>query len=274
MKRNKINQIVKGLIFEYENVSIKTMRHLVFQTKKAFTLAEVLITLAIIGIVAAISIPSVISNVQQQEYKTGLKKAVSVLNSAIAINMAEENESPYDNNNLYYYLQRHMSILKSTTKVPYYTYTARNDGINNLNYDNAAFYTVDGMRFEFNISYTYDTGETLKLHESNVYACSANHPTNLGRERCSGCGSYGLNHNPNNTTKPPCIIMVDVNGDRKPTPKNVNCQNSTCGAKDNAYIVPLPGEKRLRDIFSILITEDGARPYGVTAQKAMYDSQK
>ena len=34
--------------------------------RKAFTLAEVLITLAIIGVVAAISIPSVISNSQQQ----------------------------------------------------------------------------------------------------------------------------------------------------------------------------------------------------------------
>ncbi len=58
--------------------------------KKGFTLAEVLITLAIIGIVAALSIPSVISNTQQQEFKTGLRKAVSVLNSAITMNMAME----------------------------------------------------------------------------------------------------------------------------------------------------------------------------------------
>ena len=62
---------------------------------KAFTLAEVLITLAIIGVVAAISIPSVISNSQQQEFKTGLRKAVSVLNSAITMNMALDGESPY-----------------------------------------------------------------------------------------------------------------------------------------------------------------------------------
>ena len=47
-----------------------------------FTLAEVLITLAIIGVVAALSIPAVISNSQQQEFRTGLRKAVSVLNSA------------------------------------------------------------------------------------------------------------------------------------------------------------------------------------------------
>ena len=44
--------------------------------------------------------------------------------------------------------------------------------------------------------------------------------------------------------------------------------------KDNLYIVPLPAAKRLRDIFAILITEAWAIPYRVTAQKAMYGSQK
>ena len=61
-----------------------------------FTLAEVLITLAIIGVVAAMTIPSVIINTNQQEYKTGLKKAVSVLNQAITMNMALENLTPTD----------------------------------------------------------------------------------------------------------------------------------------------------------------------------------
>ncbi|MDO5438215.1 MAG: type II secretion system protein, partial [bacterium] len=80
---------------------------------KAFTLAEVLITLAIIGVVAAVSIPSVISNSQQQEFKTGLRKAVSVLNSAITMNMALDGETPYDNANLMGYMMKHMAILKS-----------------------------------------------------------------------------------------------------------------------------------------------------------------
>ena len=38
--------------------------------KNAFTLAEVLITLGIIGIVAAITIPTLINNVQDAQYKT------------------------------------------------------------------------------------------------------------------------------------------------------------------------------------------------------------
>ena len=87
--------------------------------KKGFTLAEVLITLAIIGVVAAISIPSVISNSQQQEFKTGLRKAVSVLNSAITMNMAIDGETPYENVDLFNYLQRHMSIMRTFTQLPW-----------------------------------------------------------------------------------------------------------------------------------------------------------
>ena len=244
--------------------------------KRGFTLAEVLITLAIIGVVAAISIPSVISNSQQQEFKTGLRKAVSVLNSAITMNMAIDGESPYDNSNLPQYLMRHMSILKTTTDLSlnYISYTGLND--DNVN---AAFYTTDGMRFEFDIHNPGNMGRN-KLHESGVKACDSTN-TFVGDEThgttvatCGGCGSYGLNSNPDGTTKPPCLILVDVNGDRKPTPGNINCKNSTCGKASNRYTVPFPNEKRVKDIFSILITDTKAIPYGVVAQKAMYQAQE
>ena len=49
----------------------------------AFTLAEVLITLTIIGVIAALTIPLVISTTQDLEYKTRWKKEYSVLSSAI-----------------------------------------------------------------------------------------------------------------------------------------------------------------------------------------------
>ncbi len=49
--------------------------------KKGFTLAEVLITLAIIGVVAALTIPSVIQNYKKIQTVTQLKKVYSALSN-------------------------------------------------------------------------------------------------------------------------------------------------------------------------------------------------
>ena len=51
--------------------------------QKAFTLAEVLITLSIIGIVAAMTVPTLMANVNKQIYVTGLKKAYNQLQNAM-----------------------------------------------------------------------------------------------------------------------------------------------------------------------------------------------
>ena len=246
---------------------------------KAFTLAEVLITLAIIGVVAALSIPAVISNSQQQEFKTGLRKAVSVLNSAITMNMALDGESPYDNANLMGYLMRHMSIVRSTSQL-YEEYSILASSIGNTSrVYNAAFYTTDGMRYEFRKGGRISLN--LYLYENpNVEICSTSvldyiekgvNADTLGATMCGGCGSYGLNNNSDNTTKPPCLVTVDVNGDRKPNPDNVNCKAVSC-AKAYKYSDPLG--LKLTDMFTLMITDKQAIPYGVAAQRAMYQARK
>ena len=53
-----------------------------------FTLAEVLITLGIIGVVAAMTIPTLISNTNGAQFKTAYKKALSTLNQAVLMNLA------------------------------------------------------------------------------------------------------------------------------------------------------------------------------------------
>lgn len=50
---------------------------------KAFTLAEVLLTLTIIGIVSAMTVPSLINSINEAEYKNGWKKAFSDINQVI-----------------------------------------------------------------------------------------------------------------------------------------------------------------------------------------------
>ena len=56
--------------------------------KQGFTLAEVLITLVIIGIIAAMTLPSLLGGTNKQEIKTGLQKSISVLTQAITLQYA------------------------------------------------------------------------------------------------------------------------------------------------------------------------------------------
>jgi len=55
---------------------------MVNNTKNGFTLAEVLITLVIIGIVAALTIPNIIQYHKKQEYSSRLKKFFSAMRQA------------------------------------------------------------------------------------------------------------------------------------------------------------------------------------------------
>lgn len=58
------------------------------KNKKGFTLAEVLITLVIIGIIAAITIPILMQNYKKQKYYTQFMKTYSTLNQAMNMSIA------------------------------------------------------------------------------------------------------------------------------------------------------------------------------------------
>lgn len=67
--------------------------HIAMSSKKqsfGFTLAEVLITLGIIGVVAAITMPTLIQNYKKQVYVNQLKKTVSMLEQGFQKMMADE----------------------------------------------------------------------------------------------------------------------------------------------------------------------------------------
>lgn len=59
----------------------------------AFTLAEVLITLGVIGVIAAITIPILLQSTQEKELKTAWKKNFSVLTQATKLIMNENDNS-------------------------------------------------------------------------------------------------------------------------------------------------------------------------------------
>lgn len=100
--------------------------------KKGFTLAEVLITLGIIGVVAAMTIPSLLQNHRKKVVETKLKKFYSTINEAVKLAEVEfgpakdwEWNTPDDmyNNYLKKYLSNVQEV-KSDTSSSLYLYFA------------------------------------------------------------------------------------------------------------------------------------------------------
>lgn len=92
---------------------------------KAFTLAETLITLGIIGIVAAMTLPSLTNKLQKKDKSARLKKFNSAINQAITRSIADNGEPQYwyetpkyhDSTSLYNwfdkYIMNYMIIVKN-----------------------------------------------------------------------------------------------------------------------------------------------------------------
>ncbi|HBG49845.1 MAG TPA: hypothetical protein DDW90_10170 [Cyanobacteria bacterium UBA9971] len=156
-----------------------------YKSKKGFTLSEVLITLGIIGIVAALTIPAVISSVNASKFTTALKKNLLILNSSLQINSAHNEIGASDT-----------AITNANTLAAWFvtgdaTHIAGTDAPTNLNVlrwnpaDQSSVWLTDGTRLTF-----YKNGGT-------------------------GCAD-----NPANAFDPgvvgACYVIVDTNGDKKP----------------------------------------------------------
>ncbi len=203
--------------------------------KKGFTLAEALTVLIAIGIVAAIAIPSIISNNREAGFKTGVKKAVETVSTAISLNIAHGERSALftnENKTLFEYLQKNLNVSNS------YETSMRNSA-------NSEFYTSDGIRFEF----PKDNGGSGEF--DGVVLKDGSLSTDLPPKSYS-CGTKGLSVQGNikALSETPCVILADINGNKGP---NI-----------------LSSDEKLSDMFLIIVTDTSAFPYGVAAQKAYY----
>ena len=119
-----------------------------FSRKIAFTLAEVLITLGIIGVVASLTIGSVVNNIQKKELQTQFLKTTSQLQQAVK-SMEANGESidprsyKYWDKGLFYntfanYI-KHIKTCKENTNVQHPCY----------NKDKDAYYTPNGYTLSY-----------------------------------------------------------------------------------------------------------------------------
>jgi len=106
----------------------------------AFTLAEVLITLAIIGVVAALTIPSVIKNYQKKESVTSLKKAYSTMQNVVRLAMANDGVTSLEDTDLYKTLEHPTHVFYDKDVV---------EGVVNKYFQNAKLVNVHTGRYTY-----------------------------------------------------------------------------------------------------------------------------
>lgn len=211
----------------------------------AFTLAEVLITLAIIGVVAAMTMPTLISNTNGAQFKTAYKKALSVLSQAVVMNIAldeydlagtSENADGEDNitPSLYkMFSDRTNGALLSDTEVETYSdglsetlkltseTAGESGGSPTTNVDNYVFRFHDGIIFTF---------------EKDAASC---------------------------TEADPCKGFIDTNGTKGPN-KLVECTNSDGDCTSKVTI---------NDIFPIKFYDQTVAPNSPAARAVLYGSE-
>lgn len=81
--------------------------------KNGFTLAEVLVVIGVLGIISAITIPTLMHSTQEQEFKTGYRKAYSVLSQAFQKANSENSIVPLTYTSVWVGGEQNFAALKS-----------------------------------------------------------------------------------------------------------------------------------------------------------------
>ena len=202
--------------------------------KLGFTLAEVLITLVIIGVIAAMTVPTLMNNTNSQEFRTALKKAISGVNQALTLHYALEGLGAQDYNSEETLISDVFKTRVNTVDGEYTDgYTIQGPGGANGCTPTAtnSFVTQDGIIFCID---NWDNGQGSDATDQTA-ACNA-----YNTRPCTDEGTPNL--------------YIDVNGD-----KNPNRATRTSAQPRDQYWAQIYNQKVV--------------PYGDATQEVMFDKR-
>ena len=204
--------------------------------KLGFTLAEVLITLVIIGVIAAMTVPTLMNNTNAQEFRSALKKAVSGANQALTLHYALEGLGAQDYSDASTIVEgvfkTRMSIIDDDEWLAPTNVTA--DEASTCE-GGAVFTTADGVKFCVTSAFAGNNATDDETKPQDQPCNSYN---------TVPCTSDGSGYN----------MLVDVNGSKNP--------NRLTKTADQP-----------RDRYTLTIYNQKVIPFGAAAQGVMFDKQ-
>ena len=210
----------------------------------AFTLAEVLITLGIIGVVAAMTMPSLMNSTQGAQYKAAYKKALSALSQAVTLNVAlddynfaQASGNSTADGSIYAILKNRMNVVRTATgTVTGYSITAE-AGSGTTTAPSTAMSSNYTLFFNDGIVFSFPKAAASCTKDSTVGTFSAN---------CKG--------------------FIDVNGEKNPN-RLVKCENSDWSATDpnSTCTVSSP-----TDVYPVVFYDQTVLPNSAAARAVLY----
>ena len=208
-----------------------------------FTLAEVLITLGIIGVVAAMTMPTLMNATNGAQYKTAYKKALSVISQAIVLNLALDD---YD-----------LGTTTTTAETGTSIFALLNNRMNVVR-------TETGAISDYNVllgsSATTLTGDTADL--SNNYTVFFNDGIMFTFNKAAyDCRESRVMVDGEPADDTDCRGFIDVNGTKAPNRQTV-CNDDTSG---DDCVVDSPA-----DIYPVVFYDQGIYPATDAGRAVLY----
>ena len=245
-----------------------------------FTLAEVLITLGIIGVVAAMVIPTLISNIQGAVFRSKFKKAVATLGQAAKLNKARydwdfasldtqrqrpmTNDNPETRRTKFALFNGSLSGHTSFTVAPDYVLTFDSNTGNSHDH-NKRHLATNGM----NVQYFGSSAYAVQTQDGMLFAFSSVADSSCHKEPYQTIPEFLDSGQIYITTT--CLGYIDVNGEAGPNRETV-CEGTPkasgkySGKNDIGWTVLDPSvpckvtSKTIGDQFPVLFHDDVVEP--------------
>lgn len=227
------------------------------KAKLAFTLAEVLITLAIIGVVAAMTIPILMTNYRVAVTKSKLKKTISVMSQAAQMTK-EKYDFDFSSLDRSYYDPVGGSCIDDPQKVKSFC------SLFNASLSNATYLGYSKSLYNITPAATpklvpYGTNGTSRhqayiLSDGVIVAIEMD----IVPKNCELLVGEVINSDWITNHKA-CIGYIDVNGEKKPN-KEVSCSNTTTEFKPNEPCFVKKDQTHLTDIYPVIFHDSMVEP--------------